>query len=127
MIHNVPDPVEIEVPPSADLFFAGCQYHELPGERRVDFTMRSNELSILFSFDKAGNLASRPYTHFGHSEEVWDLLVHRNGASVTWKYHVTDLDEGVESGPEIIAHMEHWLGNSLNIEIDLSDLRKSVM
>ena len=127
MIHYVPDPVELEEPVAADLYFVGCEYTEVPAIHRVMFEMRSDQLAVRFMFDRDGTLASRPQRNFGTDEEVWQLMINRRGSSLTWSDYTTKLDEAVDAGPEILSHLEYWLGSSMNIEIDLSELRKSVI
>jgi hypothetical protein len=127
VIHYVPDPVELDEPVVADLFFVGCEYTEVPALHRIKFEMRSDHLTMLFIFDREGLLRSLPSPHFGNSDEVWQLLINRHGSTVSWGDHVTHVDEGVDAGPTILEHLEYWLGSSMNIEIDLSELRRSAI
>jgi hypothetical protein len=133
VIHYVPDPIEIADLPVADLCFVGCGYTPIPVIDKIVFEMRAPELSIRFGFFKNGRMTSIPVQRFGDSEEVWDLLWRRHPKLDTakepiTKEHITSrVLEGEYAGPEIMSHIEYWLGNSLNIEIDLSELRRSVM
>lgn len=122
MIHYVPDPVEIEEPIEADIFFCGGGYKFLAERNIVTFTMSSP--SLVFHFDyKIDGLVSSPIYMTVDADKVHGLM---KETLYTVGEHSSPMDWGQDAGQEILDHIQWWLKPHLNIEIDLTELRKQV-